>query len=207
MSEDIYHSTHFSYFTLKSFGLAFYRIDKKSKSFKTDIYHYLGLAVTVCLSFGITVSLLLSYQEDDFDSGVQSKLLDNLWKFQYATQQISAIFVLIFHFIKRSNMENFLVCVSEFDKNMDRLNWYFKRIHFRFILPICCGVSTSLLLIYEIIAFCILDIYGPFDNFSKLKVIVSFIFIIEFYLLLSLQFFMNTYYIKIRLKALRQHIR
>lgn len=202
---DIYHSAKYLYIVLKFLGLAPYRFDKKSLSFKMGFSNYLVFFLSITIYLSLNVSEFQHFHEYNYDTGIQSHLLDQLWQYQYLLQHVLATSIVIFHFLKRKNVEKYLRLISKFDRMIQGMGWRFKvmttpNCYLMFII-----VSVVMLWTFQIIALSI-DIYGEI-NFIVIVKILSFTTINEFFFMIVLQFVLSTYCVYARLICLMKNIR
>lgn len=204
-SEDTLNSAKFFYFILKLLGLAPYRFDAKSSAFKMSFINYFGFFLSIIIYLAFLVIQLKVIVETNFDSGVQSYLLDRLWQYQIVLQKVFIPLIIIFQFMKRKHVQSFIKLILKFDHNFERIRWRYKVTHSykfaRFLIMTSLIMSLSLNIV--------LAFYGVFNylNDSSFMQLVSYSAVNEFFFLLSMQFIFSTYLVYARLLALSKHIR
>lgn len=208
---DIFCSSKYFYFILKSLGLAHYQFDKKSRSFKTSLSNFLGLIVSIAIWPILFLVSLRMNQKYNYDSGVKLELLDEIWKFQYLLQHILPIFTIIFNFYKRKSIENFMNQIFKFDQKTQQLGWNTKTIHSSILVLVFYLLSAFAIVLHQFIVICFLKVYGDFGSFIdeiyKIVAVLAYVIITEFYLMVSLQFILSSHCVNVRLKLLIKHIR
>lgn len=207
--KNIYYSAEFFFYILKSMGLAPYRFDKESQSLKMNFWNHLQFVVAVVIWIILIYVQLGLYDGLKFETGIQSSFLERLWKYQYILQHYLAIAVIIFSYLKREHVENYLKQIFTFDQIVEKLNWRVKVVHSRMHVLLFYLISMLMILFYMIFAIHIYGIYGKI-SMNPVTMTVKFIQYIvmnEFVLIVSLQFILSTHCIKSRLTAILQNIR
>lgn len=122
-NKNIYDSCKYFYCILKLLRLAPFIFDRKTKTFKNSVLSVMLfiLSITIC-----KVMLLEEYKTYHVATGIQGKVLDELWKHQYTLQHFLGFFVIIRNFLKKKNIENLLRLISNFDESIEKLQWNFK---------------------------------------------------------------------------------
>lgn len=208
ITKNIYYSVQYFYYVLKPFGLAPYQLDFKNGTFKTSIRNFFESFAITILWIGFIILQVQSSVGNTYESGVQSNLLEKLWKTQYLLQHCIAMFIIIFHTIKSKSIGEFLNHISKFDTSFEQFGW-------RFRVTQSCNLIVLLIFFtvwatfacYQYITVYVLRIYDEVtDKFFFIELMV-YIYITEFYLMLTLQFILSVCAIYIRLKALTRNVR
>lgn len=202
--QNIYYSAQFLFKIWKILGLASYNFDITSLSLKTNLCNYFEFALSIMFYIGATILQWKNYKENTFRTGVQSKLLDQLWQYQYLLQHFFAIFIVAYNFMKRKFIQELFQLVSNFDVKMERLNWRYKVSHSR-NLSFCFILATfASITLYEVSR---IYVNGAVVDMFIILRYISYVVIYEFFLLLSMQFILSTYCIYTRLKSLCLNIK
>lgn len=209
--KDIYESSKFLFICLKLLGLAPYKINRKAREIEVKSFNYFELAIALIVwIFFIWVQYESFHLEVSYSS-VQSSLVDQIWKYQYVTQHIFAILVLLLNFFKRNHIESFLKLIDDFDKNLGRLNWKFHAVNVSTVPVMFLFVITSLIILTQMfVGTYVIDFYEGSPEVYSFKYIMNifaYMLLIVFYLMISLQFILSTHHVKARLKALRDNIK
>lgn len=206
---DLYQSSKFFFLTLKSLGLAPYQFNKKSQCFVTTFWNYVEMISFTAMWIALTWLTFNTVQSDDTTLAVQSKLLERLWTYQYELQFILASVTIVFNFMKRKHVENFMDLIFTFDQLMSSLDWRFEASYSKYLVFVLQLDSMIFFMTYQCVSIFVFKAYGEIE-YTTIKVVVmmfSYTAMIEIYLMLSIQFIMSTYYIKIRLNALIRYAR
>lgn len=205
-SKDIFYSTEYFYFILKFLGLALYRFDRKLKKFQTSLLSYFGLLIAFLLWIGMTWIAWLSNRET-IDSGIQSSFLDKLWQYQYQFQRVCIIFIIVLNFYKKKNVETFLNLLVKFDQKMKQINWNLETTHLRLVSVVLFVMILISVLCIQIMVLFDSDLYPRVYNLIEIFFMtLQYIFSTEFYLMITLQFILSTFYVNVRLKALEESV-
>lgn len=119
--KSIYQSSVCTYYVLKLLGMAHYSVDKNSKVFTVSCWHYLSLALFTI--YWIAQSILRFKTETHYESGLNYRIVESIWKNVFAFQYFSTIPIIFFNFIKRKHVQNFLKLIEKFDSHMEQLRW------------------------------------------------------------------------------------
>lgn len=207
--ENIYQSVKYFFYVLKSLGLASYQFDKRSKSFEMSLSNYFQLVAAILIwtfLFGLQVE---NFDEASYETGSQSWILELIWKYQYSIQYLFSIFVTIFSFMRRKNVENFLKLIDEFDQTMEKSNWKFKMTQFKFLPVATCTIAAITVSVNMMVAVYRTEFYGNVEISNTYIILrtLSYVAVTEFYLMLSLQFILSSYCIQERLTAMIINVR
>lgn len=207
-SQEVFGSNRVFFSILKVLGLASYDLDRSGK-LKTGLKNYAWFLGTLIFWSGMCWLQLERLKRISMKSGIQSKILDHLWRYQYLLQHFIAVFVIIHNFTLRNSVENFLEKVKEFDKLAKNFNWVDRSLRLRptliALLLICSLVIVST---YYLISH-YLFIFSDERELTLVKSlqIVANVFVIEFFLMLSLQFIFATQCIISKITLLSDKIR
>lgn len=119
--KSIYQSSVYLYYIMKIFGMAFFGVDGKFHKFQTSCFHYLGVFVFV--GYWIYQNILYFDTQIYYESGLNYRIIESIWRNVYAFQNLSIIPIILFNFIKRKHLENFLQLIEKFDSQMEYLEW------------------------------------------------------------------------------------
>lgn len=208
--KDVYESSKFLFICLKLLGLAPYKINRKIRAIEVNSFNYLELAVAMIVwIFYIWVqheSLHLEYSYN----GVQSSLVDRIWKYQYVAQHVFAILVLLHNFFKRNRIESFLKLMDDFDKDLQRLNWKIQVVNFSTTPVMILFVFTSVYIVTQMfVGTYVIDFFEGNPEAYSFKYIMNmfaYMQLIVFYLMISLQFILSAHHVNTRLNALRNNM-
>lgn len=205
--KDIYSSSYFFFCILKLLGLAPYSFDKKSHKLKMIPWNYFEFFLSISVWITLTVFSIKRHQENLYFQTSESKLLDRLWKYQYLIQNFFAVFTVIFNFIMRKYVESFLKCIHNFDLTFERYNWSFGVTHSKYFIVFIFTCSVLMESTFTVFAVFVLGFYDGVNASETIFQTVSFIIVLEFYLMISMQFILSTFCIFTRLNALVMNIR
>lgn len=205
---DVYDSSKWLFFVLKSIGLAPYSVDYKTCQFKMKFVNYLTFAVSIDVTLSLLVIQLIYNQECYFETGVQSKFLEGLWQNSYRFQHFLALFVLVFNFTRITNIENFMSFLHKFDQMIDKMDWQFKAKQIKtFSLFVLCIASATMLTVTIVVGFLLYPITLDQGLFSILTNSITYALVTELFMLISIQFIVSAYAVITRLEALTNNIR
>lgn len=119
--KSIYSTSVYLYYILKILGMAFYKFEKSSNSFKVSTQNYLALTLTI--AHWIFQSILHSKTEVYYTSGLNFLIVESIWRRVCEFQIFSAIPIILINFIKRKHVENFMRFIEKFDAQMEFLEW------------------------------------------------------------------------------------
>lgn len=195
------------FYISKSLGLAPFCYDKKTLKFEVNCWNYLELTISVFIWIGLSSIEFNDFNENPYDSGIQSELLDQICQYQYLVQYFFTTFTVVFNFFKTRNVEQFLKFIFKFDKTIKKLNWNFKAPNSKYFIIAIYLISSLLLLLYQCAAvFC-----NAFEGFTISVVTVirifSYCLVTNFYLIIAMRFSLSANCISRRLKALKINIR
>lgn len=196
MKTNVYQSTKFFYFILKSLGLASYTFDKKSLSFKITLWNCLELIVSLIFWPWALFVAWLSFHGTKVETGVKSKLLERIWKNQFMLQNFLATLTVIYNFFKRDHVEQYLRLIFNFDKTVKRISPSLQSTHWRFSIVALYLISVSVMIGSYFKLYCF--------NVEYLEVIrlINSMVLYEFYLMISMQFILSSHYVKVRIESL-----
>lgn len=199
---NIYESSKFLFIILKSLGLAPYTFDEKSKKFVMRFANYVHFFISIIIWILFTVIQTSRFKSEVMDSGVKSKFLDRLWKYQYLFQYYLVTFTVIFNLMKRQHVERFLKFIFNFDEILFRYGCELKPANIRpSIVFVVFIVSVTMTSTYMTI-FTILD--GELKLYHIIESL-AYISVTEFFFVISLQFVCSAFCVYYRLKALTKN--
>lgn len=199
----IYNSSRVIFYVSKFLGLSAYQFERKTLRFRTTFWNYIELVLTVS-SWLVMNYLQFSRRSQSLGSGIQSKFLDQLWRYQYMLQYFSIPFVVIYSFCKRKHVEDFLKFILDFDQSVSRLGWKFKVSHSPVVSSILALAPLVVLIAEECYFVFIADVFV--NQYPWVHMILYGI-VTEFFAMLSIQFIMSCYCIYSRLNAFTKNIR
>jgi uncharacterized membrane protein len=167
---NIYRSASYFYYVMKFFGMAPYTFDRKALKFHTTFSDYLRLVGTLIAWIYINFIHIRTYDNRRYKLGIKFKIVDSLWVNCYFLQNLSVLVILIFNFVKRKSVENFLKSIHEFDVQIHKLGWSFKENSCKFLrhtLPLGLLVLTLILLWHLIMSWNGIVSYERFDFYLK----------------------------------------
>lgn len=170
--------------------------------------NYLQLIAGTCFWIASILLQIRAAHETQLETGVQSNLLDRLLQYQYALQHFFTVFVVVFSFSKRKNVEHFLKLIYKFDQLVEGLRWTHQVEHSRCVVLMFYGFSVLLILFYTILS-TLIELRGGLDINLRLMMIqtIPYIAITEFYFMTSLKFIFSCHCIKSRFVSLMKNIR
>lgn len=206
---EIYSSSKYFYFILKPLGLTPFALDLNSGTLQTKLVDFVILSLNLAVLFGLTCRHLTYFVGSNEESGIQNRLLDRLWKYQYVLQHFLAIFAILFNFMKRRKIEKFLLSIREFDMIVNKLGWTYRARNFNALIPLVTIVSsTTIMLTFLTAAHFLVDIYrNAAEGWTYALLSINYTWIHQFFLALSLQFILSVFSIKSRLKALSRNMK
>lgn len=201
----IYHSAKLFYYILKFLGLAPYRFDDQLMSFKMGFLEYFWFFASTTFYMILNINHVTHFSSFAYDTGVQSSLLDILWQYQFVLQHIFATAIVIFQFVQRKRVENFLKLIYKFDRAVENMNWRFKVVHRSNILLICNIISAVLVIGFQFMGV----VKGVYKDHSYAEVInlIAFAVITDFHFVVLMQFIFSVYCIYARFRALMRNVR
>lgn len=202
----IYKSSTYIYFLLKALGMAFYSHDKKLKCFKVSCWHYLGLLLSIF--YWIFQSILHRKTEIYYTSGLDFKIVENIWRRVFEFQIFAIIPIILFNFVKRKHVEKFLQLIEKFDTQMEFLEWkndveFSRTIEILPFIPIAVLICNYAMLInFEWSE--ILFVYPPFVYHIKF---LAYLVIMETFFIISFLFVVSCWCVSRRLRNLMENMR
>jgi hypothetical protein len=144
---------------------------------------------------------------EGYVTGVHSVLLDRIWQSTFILESLAIICVIVFNYLKRQNIEQFLKLVEMFDQTLVRLSWEGKPG----IMKKCTSLMTAfwvsvivLVVFYTTSAFVVFeDDISSWMSCFKLNV---FQLSNSFHLLIAIQFILSVYCIQTRLEVLMENM-
>ena len=185
------------------FGLGFpFDVEngKTQLNLRNRMRFLLNLSCSIC-----TMVIVLS--ERSFSVYSVSDFVSIAWHYQYQLEGALVLPLMIFNYIKRKHVEEFLKKIQQIDELMETTEWIkFNRKTNRFRLEFGLIVSSILFLM-------LFQLYGfvTFLDFNLTSIETArtfgFAFVSEFYLLISLQFIFGTLCIYRRFYVLNMNVR
>lgn len=205
-TEDIYHSATYFFYILKLLGLAPYSFDRKTLRFRMRTFNKLLLLGFILTWTSLSYMLIKSINENGFDTGAQSNILDNLLQYQYFNQHLFAGFTVVYSFLKRKHVEKFLRLILKFDLLTDQLGWKFKVIHSKYFILILFSFVSLFMITYNCVSIVVRskteDHYKDVNFSQVIFSMVAYVLITQFFLMISMQFIASSYCIYARLHML-----
>ena len=198
------------FYSLKFFGMASYTFCSKTTSLKIGIWNYLIFVSSLVSSGYVLISYLNEFTGETSESGVQSKFVDSLWKWQYIIQNLMIFFVIFFNFCQRKRIENFYKLINSFDEYLKNSNFKIKpqkNSWLKFYVIIFILMFLCLITVFLIYALCFSDFESNNNIFIKALKITVFQLTNQFFMVLSLQFVLSVHCVCAKFKVLRNNIR
>jgi hypothetical protein len=206
--ENFYQSTKLFFYTLRAFGLAPYDFDTKTSKIQMKTKNYLILVTSIVIAVLCSWASLHNLFCEGYVTGIQSVLLDRIWQSTFIVESLAIVCVIVFNYLKRQNIENFLKLIEKFDRTLARLSWEGKpgmMNKCNILMAVFWGSVTVLLTFYTTSAFLVFeDDLSPWMSCFKLNV---FQLTNSFHLLVAIQFILSVYCIQTRLKVLTENMR
>lgn len=206
---NIYNSLKFIYFILKILGLAPYTFDKTSRKLIMNAKASLLTILSIIVWIAFAWFTLHMFWTKKYSIGVHSRLLDNLLHLQYFLQFLFACFIVVFSGWKRKQVENFLDSIFSFDESLRSFKWNFKAPSYQiYIVGLFIFTAVSIPSYLTVIALLSTD-YENFEigTFILVGNILSYTGIIEFMLMICVQFILSACLVRRRLRALGMNFR
>ena len=189
----IYKSSSFFFHILKILGLAPFNIDENDLKLKVGYQNFLMFSAHLVLWTKYSWDLLKNMNK--FSSDSNSRVMDNLLKYQFVLQHYLIIPSMIYNFMKRKHVEYFLKSISKFDSTVDQLGWDFKVIHSKYPVLFIFLISTISMISYNYVVVVIMNVYAD-SKVESYEILISnfaYIFTTEFYFMISFQFISSCY--------------
>jgi hypothetical protein len=204
--KSIYSTSVYLYCILKLLGMAFYAFDKKLKCFKVSCWHYLGISMAVI--YWIIQSLLHSKTEINYSSGLKFEVIEGIWRRVFEFQIFSSIPIILFNFIKRKHVQNFLRNIEKFDTQMEFLEWkndveFSKVIELLPIVPIIVVICNYFALIYFDLSEMVY-LYKPYIYHIRFT---AYLIMMEMFFVISFIFIVSCLCISKRFKSLTENLK
>lgn len=190
--------------------MAHYQFDHKSSTFKVNAWNYAGVVLTICIWIAMTVISTQNFEQTAQVSTGQTKILDRLWQCQHLLQNFFGIFLVLYSFIKRKRVENFLRHISSYDKMIENLGWKkcARSSNWRYFPTLLYLMAAMTILVGQVFAIFGYELYFDKDSEAVIFIkIIAYIILTEFYLMTALKFILSTLCIHDRLRALKESIR
>lgn len=205
---DIYESSKWLFFVLKSLGLAPYSVDRKTRQFKMNLGNYLIVMISFVVSVLLITFELIYTPSYYFETGIQSQFLEAIWRYAYFFQQMLAVFILGFNASRRQNVENLMSLLHNFDQTIEKLGWQFKAKQTKTINLLMLYVVAAILL--AAVIFYGTSIIPETQQLGIMPMIlnsVTYAIVSQFFLFVSIQFILSANAIVTRLDAMINNIR
>lgn len=206
VNRDVYGSLKPFYLILKLFGFACYQIDANTKKLKTAFFDWIWFLASVCLWSGLIWMQVFRDMHKTYKSGIDSPILDSLWRYQFIIQHFFALVVVIFNFWHRESTGKFLKIIFDFDQKIKILRWNDERrskIFERSIIAFAIGFL--ILMIY--VAIFSMKNSSTLELSAMVYNLFNFNLLVTFYVLLALQFIVGVYCVRSRLAKINDNLR
>lgn len=200
MGSKYFNASKVFFYNLKLLGLAPYNFDAKTREISVNFVNYLGLFAYIFIWIAIIVFQVFTWPAELTITDVRSTILDRLWQYQYFIQHGLTIVIILFNFVKRKSVENYLQLLERFDRMVEELGWKHK----------AKAISTSSAATFFVISVLFFITYMSLSWFliaNNIIYILIFIFILDFFLMLAMEFILSTYFIYTRLNAMLSSVR
>lgn len=203
---DIYKSATYFYYVLKILGMAPYTFDWKLHVFRTTFWDLLRLFGSLIFWTYIIIVHVETYNSNRYKSGINFKIVDSLWMNNYAYQNLTILVIIVFNYLKRKNVENFLRFISTFDRRIIKLGWLPAKqtSALSYIILAAALVLTILTMRAVAMAWRGIDTWEKFNDYIKS---VSFAQILAIYFMMNMVFIGSCCCISSRLTALINNMR
>lgn len=205
-SSNIYSSSKGFYYVLKLLGLAPYGFDRTTLKFKVTFVNYLQFVAAIVVWLIMTSIEIASKSGPEYTVGVQSKLLESLWQYQFTFQHFLATSIVIYNFVNRKHAESFLSLLHSFDQRLTKLQWKVQTKSRSVWFPVNLFLLSTLLNVSYTILILALDGFSQIYNFMQVLVIINYFIVNEFFLMMSMQFIMSVNCINQRLNVLTENV-
>lgn len=207
-SYNIYSSNIGFFYVLKLLGLAPYSFDAKNQKLKVTSTNYLQFAASVAFWIILTFIENLSKARDSYKVGIQSNLLESLWQHQFTLQHFLAIGLIVFSFVNREHVENFLSLVHNFDQHVKKLRWKVQPKQMNVWFPVIFFLlSTVVMTIYTVTVLTLNEYKLYFDDETQIFRMINYVIMNVFFLMVATQFIMSVACINQRLSVLTGNFR
>lgn len=205
---NIYESSKIFFIILKVLGLAPFSFDGKTRRFTLKCLNILLFVASIIFWSILSYSeILLAMKKNE--TGSKSKLLDGLWTHAYSIQPFLAMCATAFNCLKMKNVEGFLASIYKFDKSFSRLGWRHETKYLKTFCPLLVmSASTLVYVLYGIvsISFAIKDL-DTLGVWLYLRSFLTYVFVSQFFFVVSLQFIFSVCCIHARLSSLAKNIK
>lgn len=206
-SVDIYSSNAGFYYILKVLGLAPFGFDREKLRLKVTSTNYFQFTASLAFWVYMTWVEHASRGTEQYEVGIQSNLLESIWKYQFTIQHFLAIGLVIFSFIKWKHVDNLLILIHFFDLHLQNLQWEFQpkqnNVWFPvvfFLLSLVVTTSFTLFLTTN-------GDYGNITNIMQGLRVFNYLLINIFFLIVSMNFILSVSCINQRLVILTENFR
>lgn len=206
-SANIFSSSKGFYYVLKVLGLAPYGFERKNLKFQVTVSNYLQFILSVAVWIIMTSIEIASKSGFTYTVGIQSKLLESLWQYQFTCQRFLATFTVIYSFVKREHVENFLTLIHSFDQHLVKLQWKVQPRQMNAWFPVNIFLLSSLVNVSYTVFLLTLDGFSQIFNVVQGVVLLNYFIVNEFFLMVSMQFIMSVNCINQRLNVLLENVR
>jgi hypothetical protein len=210
----IYDASIYLFYILKALGLAHYDFDKKTFKFNTSTYNVVTFyANLIYWIYSVSFHFVIYFIERrGFESGINHKIIDKLWQYQYLFQMACSIPIFIVNFTRRQSVWNLMESLHSFDSTVEKLQWKHRVVHSpRKYLLILSSVFFFFIYYMILTAINLNEIMGKFSIsfqiISYFSMVVPFIHNFLMYIIISTLFVMSCFCITARFNALHSNIR
>jgi hypothetical protein len=191
---------------LQFFGLGIY-LDATTGKNKVKLCRRIGFALRISWAL---VAIVIVLSETEYQrSEIVSTIVDMGWHYQYQLEAILVLVTLIFNYAKRKHSQTFLAKLSEFVETSTSMAWFqTKPSSSRF-----CRYIPSGVVVISILQLVLFQLYlMRFSHGLKIEILGSvrsfvFLYISEFFFLVSFQFVLGTWTVYTRFSALNMNVR
>lgn len=207
LHNNIYRSASYFYYVMKILGMAPYTFDRKFLKFHTTTSDYLRLIVIILAWIYINFIHIQTYDNRRYKLGIKFKIVDGLWMNCYFFQNFIVLVILIFNFVKRKSVENFLKSIHDFDVRVNNLGWKFKRNYCKILqhtLPLGLLTLTLILMWHVIRTWNGIDSYDRFVFYLKY---LGFVEVVGIFFIINMTFIGSCYCVSYRLDVMKDNLR
>lgn len=184
------------------FGLGFFEVET-GKTQRNLCHRMRFLLNLICSIFAMVIVL----SEENQEIHNYSMIVTSAWHYQYQFQSVLILPLMIFNYVKRKHVKLFLRKLCEFDEKMEEAEWMkFDLKITRFRMEMGSVISSMTLLLFSGLFMLGICLEFEFTTIQLMRVL-TFLFVTEFYLLITLQFIFAVVCVHTRFVALNTNFK
>lgn len=185
---NIYDSSTIFFIILKIIGLAPYQLDKRDFSLKMNCWNYLLFIFQLILWIYYSWRITNYFQNELFQSYANSKIMDHAIRYLYILQFYLMVLAMIYSFLKRKHVEKFLKLIFKFDLMVKELGWSHEVVHSKYFVLVISLSYGIFVILFNYFTYFVFNVNPYINNAKTTYSITAYLFLSQFFLMVSMQF-------------------